>query len=105
MVEVEGTEAEVVAGIWVEAEEASMAVVATVEVLVATTEVTAVAVIMEAVIPVATLAEADTSGDTLAGAPLRPDRGHGKAKAQRGTLLPVGTDLQVITAQQVTPMR
>jgi hypothetical protein len=56
-------------------------------------------VIAAARIPVATQAVVDTAADTQAEAPLLPDLGLGKAKAQPGTHLPVGMDSPGITAR------
>jgi len=42
---------------------------------------------------------ADTAAHTRAEAPLLPDRGPGKAKARRATLLRVGTDSREIAAR------
>lgn len=107
MVEAAGTAAEVAAAIWVVVEEASTAVVALVEVSAATTEVTVAdleAVITAEHTPAAMPAE-DTAADIQAAVRVHPDRGLGKARARRETLLRVGTDFREITARQVTPMR
>ena len=110
MVEAAGTGAEVVADIWVEVEEeAFTAVVATVEVSAATTEVTA-AEVMEAVItaagiPAVMQVGAGTAADIQAAERVHPDRGRGKVRARRGTVLRVGTDSLEIAARQVTRMR
>jgi hypothetical protein len=108
MAEVEATEAEEVSAIWVVAEEASMAVVAATEEVSAATMVGIAVELMEAAITVArplvvTRAEGDTAERTQAAAPLHPDRGHGKAVAQRAAPLPAGTDLPETTALQATP--
>ena len=87
---------EVAVGTWVVAVSVvaeSMAVEATAEALAATTVDTA-AEVTEAVI-----AAARIPVDMQAEAPLLPDLGLGKAKAQPGTHLPVGMDSLGITAR------
>jgi hypothetical protein len=81
----------------------SMAVAATAEALAATTGDTAAGVMEAAIaaarIPEVMQAEGHTAARTQAEAPLPPDRGRGKVKALRGTLLRVGTDSREIMAR------